>query len=162
MRAKEALDVCRWIQRQDVDRSEQSVLHALAHRMNAAGEAWPSLATLAADAKLSRRGLTKVLGRLERKRLLERTREFRANGSNAATRYRLLLDGWQGQLPLGNGGPYPRELGTPTSERDHSNEDLLLEDAGRAVDKPTRAGVEGLPARLRAVVERRLGDSSYA
>jgi len=156
MSAKGTLDVCRWLQRRGLSASELVVAHAIAHRMNEHGEAWPSLACLAADTGLTVRGVTGVLRRLERKRILERTRRRREDGGYTSTLYRLLLEGWQGDLPLGTTFTGVRNDVPKRSERPQGNvlRDFPQADPPDPVDNVDPDRVAGLPPRLRRVVEK--------
>ena len=77
---------------------DKAVLLVLSIMANAAGEAWPSIDTIAANASLGRRTVFDALARLETAKLIERNTIV-----GKGTKYRLRLDAaWDGH-PAGNG-----------------------------------------------------------
>jgi len=61
----------------------------LKDRSNAGNTCWPSIRTIAADLKLSRRTVQRALADLERHGFLERTNRHRPNGSLTGSLYRV-------------------------------------------------------------------------
>ena len=182
MSARDALDICRWIQRQrkrhGLSGTTQAVAHAIAHRIDADYKAWPSLATIAEDAGVSLRTVKRSLTALEAVGILTRERRRRPDGSHASTVYRFTGEGIPGQttLPLdgqrlGQPGPGTGAGCTLPSERDQPNGFLSRKREGAcgevrdhgtppATVDPEPAtvdpeAVERLPGRLRDIVHRR-------
>lgn len=98
MTLKATLDVCRWlkteVRRRGLKHSSRlSVAHAIGHRIDARGECWPSLDTLAEDAMLGRKTVQRALDDLERVGLVTRQRRgggrYGAGGRGVTTVYGL-------------------------------------------------------------------------
>ena len=67
----------------------KTVYMYLKDRSNAGNTCWPSVRTIAADLKLSRRTVQRALADLERHGFLERTNRRRPNGSLTSSLYRI-------------------------------------------------------------------------
>ena len=174
MSARQALDVCRWLQEQrrkhGLRPSALQVVHAIAHRIDGEFRAWPSLATLCRDTGLALATIKRALNALEAAGVITRERRRRADGSHGSTVYRITGEGIPGQasLPLespvdnpkgglAHGEPRTGSRRAMPSERDHSNGDIYLEESlgpAPVVDPET---VAKLPSVLRSIVERRVG-----
>ena len=98
MTLKATLDVCRWlkveVRRRGLKHSSRlAVAHAIGHMIDARGECWPSLDTLAKDAMVGKRTVQRALDDLERVGLVTRHRRgggmYGAGGRGVTTVYGL-------------------------------------------------------------------------
>lgn len=78
-------------QNDELSHRAKSVYMYLHDRADASGICWPSINTIAADLKLSRRTVQRALNDLERAELVKRQPRSRPNGSLTSNRYRITL-----------------------------------------------------------------------
>ena len=87
MTARTALDMCRWLQTLGLRPACLLVAHAIGHRLNPDGEAFPSLRTLAKDTGLGLATVKRSLNELEGEGVITRTRRKREHGGYGSTIY---------------------------------------------------------------------------
>lgn len=78
-------------QNDELSHRAKSVYMYLRDRADASGICWPSISTIAADLKLSRRTVQRALNDLERAGLVKRQHRCRPNGSLTSNQYRITL-----------------------------------------------------------------------
>lgn len=78
-------------QNDELSHRAKSVYMYLRDRADASGICWPSINTIAADLKLSRRTVQRALNDLERAGLVKRQPRSRPNGSLTSNQYRITL-----------------------------------------------------------------------
>lgn len=101
MSARGALDLCRWLQGLGLRPTCLLVAHAIAHRIDGNGRAWPSLRRLARDTGLARSTVAVALNDLEVAAVITRERRRRSDGQHVATVYSFVA---QWDLFKGKGG----------------------------------------------------------